>query len=79
MLQVAGPDGKPVKVPAKQQVVVDAAGQPVLGADAKIIFVPLSSAIAVPYADGRFSLSGWFLWALIYNSCLLGFSIKVSR
>lgn len=52
-----GPDGKPVKVLAGQQVVVDKQGQPVLGTDAKVIYVPLGSALVVPYADGMYSVS----------------------
>lgn len=48
-----GPDGKVVKVPQSQQVVVDKEGLPVIGADAKAVLVPLNSALIIPYADGK--------------------------
>jgi len=53
IIQILGPDGKAIKVPPMQQVVVDKHGLPVLGADSKPILVLSGSTLLIPHSDGK--------------------------
>lgn len=57
IIQILGPDGKAIKVPPMQQVVVDKHGLPVLGADSKPILVLSGSTLLIPHSDGKCSFS----------------------